>query len=479
METKNCYLSEMHLFKTDDAHFVFQPLTLRLYEVDKDTYGILNDYKEKYGLDKPFICEDEDLITAGIIYHADEPIGDPMQNRFEKAKEEAESDSSRTEKLTPVVSTVLQIANDCNLNCIYCYGDGGSYGRQRELMTLDTAKKAIDLMVENSGDAKKLVVIFFGGEPLINFEVVKGALEYCKNLETTTSKKFQYSMTTNGTILNDEIFDFIKDNKVSVMISMDGGAEIQNKHRCYCDGRGSFEDIKKNIERFKEARGGHLTARATVCSTDIRFKKIKDDLLALGFTNAVTSMVDTSEDSPLFVGGEKNTAAILEQYQILADDFVECVMNGKRGGNNLIANTLDRLYFKKMKIRSCNAGGGGIAVGTDGNIYPCHRFMGMPEYIIGNLTDGIDEEKRGSYQEATIYNKEGCRDCWVRYLCSGGCGHTCAVHGGDVFHAPDCYCDIYRGLHEIILHAYWKLKEWDDDIFRKTLEKSDKQVNTL
>ena len=147
--------------------------------------------------------------------------------------------------------------------------------------------------------------------------------------------------------------------------------------------------------------------------------------------------------------------------------------------NNLFAEMMERLYFKRIKVRGCNAGNGGIAVGTNGNIYPCHRFMGMPEYIIGTLENGIDEKARGSYRSATVYNKEECKTCWARYLCCGSCAHTSAVHGGDVFHAPTCYCDIYKGLYEKMLYTYWKLKEWDDDVFRKRLEKTDKTVHTV
>ena len=189
-------------------------------------------------------------------------------------------------------------------------------------------------------------------------------------------------------------------------------------------------------------------------------------------------MVDTNEDSPLFIGGE-HTCKVLEQYQILADDYVDAVINNRGGLNILFSATLDNLYFKRMKVRSCAAGNNGIAVGTDGNIYPCHRFMGMPEYVIGDILNGLDEQTRRSYRQATIYNKEECKFCWARYLCSGGCAHTSAVHAGDVFHAPTCYCDIYKGLYEIVLYTYWRLKEWDEDIFKNRLEKSEKQINTL
>ena len=473
MNTTNYYLSEIHLFQSEGTHFAFLPRNLQLFELDQGTYLQIQKIHDEYDIHSPIQTKDDDLLAAGIIYEATEPREDPLKVIYEaQAKENADNMPN-----IPINNVVLQIANDCNLNCIYCYGDGGSYGRERELMTFETAKKAIDLMVSNSEGLTELSVVFFGGEPLINFEVVKQTFEYCKSLEENIGKKFVFSMTTNGTILTDEIYHFIKDNKISVMISVDGGKELQDKHRCYCDGRGSFDDVKKNIERFKEARGGFLTARATVCRTDFRFKKIRDDLLDMGFTNAVTSIVDTAENSPLFIGGAY-TDQVLEQYQILADDYVAAFKEGRKNPNILFANILDKLYFKKLKIRSCSAGSGGLAVGTDGNIYPCHRFMGMPEYIVGTLEDGIDEHARGNYRNANIFTKEECKTCWARYLCNGGCTHTSAAHG-DIYHAPICYCDIYKGLNEILLNTYWKLKTWDDDFFRKMLEKEDKKVNTL
>lgn len=470
---KKCYMAELHLFKKRGKYFVFIPYNLRLFEVDQDTYNDLAEMFAKYGTKTPVMSDDEQYIEAGILYEAEESMGDPVQTRCE-ADELAMSEEKES---VPIHDVVLQIANDCNLNCIYCYGDGGSYGRERELMTLETAKKAIDVMVENCGDAETLSVVFFGGEPLINFEVVKATWEYCQEIAEKTGKKFRYSMTTNGTILTDEIYHFIKDNKVSVLISIDGGKDIQDQHRCYCDGRGSFEEVQKNIERFKEARGGYLTARATVCSTDIRFLKIRNDLLAMGFTNAITSMVDTSEDSPLFIGGEY-TDRVLEQYELLADDFIEAVKRGDKGLNNLFAEAIDRLYYKRIKIRGCSAGGTSLAVGTDGNLYPCHRFMGMPEYIVGTLETGVDQEAQAKYREATVYRKEGCKTCWARYLCCGGCSHTSANHG-DIFKAPECYCDIYKGLYELVLYCYWSLKDWDENALRNWLDKADKTVHTV
>jgi len=466
------FLTELHLFKSGETCFAFLPRNLQLFEVDEDTYSKLakltSEAENNFGA---IDCKDEDLISAGFIYEGEKPQEDPIKEGYYKAVEKQEDDGK-----IHITNTVLQIANDCNLNCIYCYGDGGSYGRERELMSFETAKKAIDFTVDNSEGVNNILIIFFGGEPLINFDVVKKTFDYCKSIESDKGKKFSFSMTTNGTILTDEIYRFIKDNRISVMISVDGGREIQDKHRCYCDGRGSFDDVKKNIEKFKEARGGYLTARATVCRTDFRFKNIKDDLLAMGFTNAITSMVDTSEDSDLFIGGEY-TNEVLEQYRILADDYVSSVKKGEKNLNHLFTNYLNALYFKKMKIRGCNAGESGIAVGTNGKIYPCHRFMGMDDNVIGTIDDGIDIPRRNEYRKANVLTKEECKDCWARYLCSGACSHTSVSHTGSVFHAPTCYCDIYKGVIELVLYVYWELKKWDDDVFRKMMNDEEKTIN--
>lgn len=471
-KNKKHFLTELHLFRSDETCFVFLPRNLQLFEVDEDTYGKLEGLASEAENSSGVIdCKDEDLISAGFIYEGEEPQEDPIKEGYYKAIEKQEDDGK-----IHITNTVLQIANDCNLNCIYCYGDGGSYGRERELMSFETAKKAIDFTVDNSEGVDNILIVFFGGEPLINFNVVKKTFDYCKSLESEKGKKFSFSMTTNGTILTDEIYSFIKDNKINVMISVDGGREIQDKHRCYCDGRGSFDDVKMNVERFKEARGGHLTARATVCRTDFRFKKIKDDLLNMGFTNAITSMVDTSEDSDLFIGGEY-TNEVLKEYRILADDYILSVKNGDKNLNHLFTSYLDSLYFKKVKIRGCNAGGSGIAVGTNGKIYPCHRFMGMEDNVIGTLDGGIDISKQREYWKANVITKEECAGCWARYVCSGACSHTSVVHTGSVFHAPACYCDIYKGIIELVLHIYWELKKWDDNVFGRMMEKEERKTN--
>lgn len=465
--------NECHFFAKDDKYFIFVVSNLRLYEVDKDSYEKIYDIYNNvidadWDNDKEFEVE---LLEAEIL----------------KSEKDADK-TSQADESKPMINTdnyklnmsniVLQVANDCNLNCKYCYGAGGTYNRVRELMTFETAKKAIDYFVANSGERKELFVIFFGGEPLMNFDLIKQVIHYCEALERSIEKKFKYSMTTNGTIFNDEIAEYIKKYNISVMMSMDGPKEIQDTYRCFADGRGSFDIIKNNIEKFKALRGGHLTVRSTICGPNIDMSSIKKSLLNLGFTNVVMSLVDADDQSPLVIEKEQKEE-LISQYKQLAREFIDDIKAGKAPNNAFFLEELKKLYFKQTTIRACSAGLHGFAIGSDGNIYPCHRFMGMNDFIVGNLTDGINTETVLSYTRANVEEKEDCRHCWVRYLCGGACMNTCVTRGGGIMETPKNLCEIYQDLYEIILMIYADLKEWNDTYFREYLEGAKEKTKTL
>lgn len=465
--------NECHFFIKEGKYFIFVVSNLRLYELDKDSYEkIYGIYNNTIDVDWDSESEFEaELIEAEIL----------------KSKEAIDEENQEYEE-KPVINTdnyklnmsniVLQVANDCNLNCKYCYGAGGTYNRVRELMTFETAKKSIDYFLANSGERKELYIVFFGGEPLLNFALIKQVIHYCESLEEKIDKKFRYSMTTNGTILNDEIADYIKKYNITVMISMDGPKEIQDAYRCYENGCGSYEVIEKNIERFKELRGGHLTVRSTICGPNIQMSDIRKSLLKAGFTNVLMSLVDIDEKSPLAINKDQKED-LLRQYEILAKDFVEDIKNYKVPNNRLFLDVLEKLYYKHLTIRSCSAGLYGFAIGSDGNIYPCQRFMGMEDYIIGNLDDGIDVDKILSYSHANVEEKKDCQQCWIRYLCGGACMNMCVTRGGGIMETPYDTCEIYRALYETILMIYYELKEWDDNYFSNYLEKDKNKLNPI
>ena len=465
---------QCHFFSYDGDEFLFNADLLRLYKVDALKDKIMTLYN-KHGYENPFVPHGDDeiwdeLIEADIVYDC-QKASEPQKNK------EHEKTDIKPQKHV-LTNVVLQIANDCNLHCKYCYGDGGSYGRQRELMTFETAKKGIDYLLSHSGNLKEILITFFGGEPLLNFELIKEVIAYCSEQEKISGKKFRYCMTTNGTIVNDEILEYIKKYKISTMLSMDGGKEIQDCYRCYENGTGSFEIIKDNIEKFKEARGGYLSARATVCKPNMNLVEIRNDLLNLGFTNVIMSNVDTRKDSPLYIGKEEREEYI-KNFKKLADVLIKEAKNGKGLKNIFISETLKSLYFKVIRIKSCSAGISGFAIGSDGNIYPCHRFMGMPDYVVGNVDKGIDFSFIELYSHANVNEKEACKTCWAKYICGGGCLHTCVAQGGSPMDVPECYCDTYRDMYEVVLYIYYVLKTWDENYFRNLLEKSVETSTTL
>lgn len=462
-------LNQWHLFSIDKNYFVYVSKNLRLYKVDKGIFCKLQLMQEQYGYDKEFQYKKsrfiDELIDEQLVEESKENNTkvDFLNNNLVSSQKNNGNINSK------MVNVTLQIANDCNLNCIYCYGQGGSYGRNRELMPYITAKKAVDLLVNESGDAKELLIVFFGGEPLLNFSVIKQVVQYCDDLREKINKSFSFSITTNGTIMDDEIYSFIKNNKISVMLSMDGGKELQDYYRCYENGKGSFEQVSKNIEKFKSARNGQLSVRATVCKPNLNFLKINTDLHRLGFTNVNMSIVDIDSESPLFVG-EKEKNVLIKNLIDLSNYHIKEIKSGKEQSIRQFDDILRNLYHKKIKIRSCNAGNNGFAVASNGGIYPCHRFMGMEDYLVGNIDQGIDQSITRSFEYANVLYKEDCINCWARFLCGGGCIHTCVSQENNIMKAPKCYCDIYRSQFEVILYLYSKLKEWDEDFFRKIFE---------
>lgn len=487
---KKYKLNLAHLFKYKGKNYLYVTNNSRAYQCDDSTYSYLLQLYSKHQIGQEIFINDEkdilpELIDSGVISDLRDyskttnylPNQDPLpphKNIFEE--------TYTSKKHVKVSNIVLELANDCNLNCVYCYGAGGGYGRKRELMSEHTALKAIRFLFENCEDVKQPHVTFFGGEPLLNFQVLKKVVEYCHTLERNTDKRFTFSITTNGTICNDEIEAFFISNKIHTMISIDGPQTIQDELRPSNDKKSSFEKIIKNIPRFKKANGGHLTARATICYPYINFVEIKESLLELGFTEVQMSLVDIHRDSPLFLGSFDNkhyNKELYKEYQELAEDYISSVKSCGKSNNRLFNSYIQDLYFKNMRSTACGAGIRGFAIGTDELIYPCHRYMGMQEYAVGTLTSGIDYAKTIVFRHSNVFEKEECKKCWAKFMCGGGCSHICVNQEKDIKKAPAAYCETYRKVYELAIYIYTELKQWDDDVFRKAFERREANTTIL
>ncbi len=477
---KNYRLYQWHLFNARGMYFVFVSDKLNLYQVDKDTFKELEQMKNNQGHQNFFEQNGDELLNELVKEGMVACIEEEQANNSSK-KNQQESISAEVLgncEEPQLTNIVLELANDCNLNCKYCYGDGGSYGRERGLMTYETAIQGIEFFLEKSGDLKDLLVTFFGGEPLMNFKVLKEITEYCKKRGQETNKTFWFSMTTNGTILNEEILNHIKEKNISVMISMDGPQCVHDNYRCFVNGEGSYQKILPNMKRLLDIKNGKLSVRSTICKPNMDLSYISNSLLGLGFTTVNLCNVDTDESSDLFIGKEQ-IAELSENYWRLSDDYVEKVKAQKPFGNAVIDSMLRDLYFKQTRLNACNAGVTGIAIDTKGSIYPCHRFMGEKEFLMGDVYSGITTEISNQFMESSILTKASCSECWARLLCKGACSHTCYKQTGMINKAPECYCELYKGMFEIILYIYWELKNWDDDIFRKRLERVSEAASTI
>ncbi len=482
----NYILNASHLFCYETSFFAFIVGNLRVYECDRASYNFLKDLTDTFKEGDILHFDDdsivEPLLESGLISQSEEELN--VSEDVIKADKKGilyhsnstYDDEQNVKNNVLITNIVLELSNDCNLNCIYCYGDGGSYGRKKELMSVETAKKSVDLLFNNCGSLKEIHITFFGGEPLLNFSVLKETVAYCHELEAKSDKHFKFSMTTNGTICNDEIEQFCIENKVHVMLSIDGSKCIQDKQRPSCDGQSSFDKIIPNIERFKKINRGHLTARSTVCNPNYDFVGTKNSLLSLGFTEVQMTLVDTNKASPLYVGSKSKNECnelLVKGYEQLAFDYVEAVKREGKSKNKLFDSIIRNLYFKNIRSTACGAGLRGFAIGTDEKIYPCHRYMGMDDYVVGTLETGIDYDATLLYRHSSVFEKEDCKDCWAKFLCGGGCSHTSVTQENDVRKAPQLYCETYRKLYELAIFAYSELKKWNSNVFKNMLERED------
>lgn len=354
----------------------------------------------------------------------------------------------------------LNIAHDCNLRCEYCFASTGDYHGGRKLMPLEVAKKAIDFLIENSGNRNKLEIDFFGGEPLLNFDVVKASVEYGKSIEGKYSKHIGFTLTTNATLLNEEIMDYLNENMDNVVLSIDGRKNINDRMRKTVNGKGTYDIIMPKIKEFVGKRGGKSHyIRGTFTKNNIDFG---NDVLALadeGFKEISIEPV-IAEREKKYALSEDDLQLVMEEYENLARSIIEYDKQGKkfRFYHYMIDLNGGPCIYKR--ISACGSGVEYFAVTPDGDLYPCHQFVGREGYLMGNVYEGIkNNELRDKFLENTVYNKPKCMDCWAKFYCSGGCQANADAFNGDLKKPYDLECKLQQKRIEcaIMLKAYYSI----------------------
>jgi uncharacterized protein len=356
----------------------------------------------------------------------------------------------------------LNIAHDCNIRCGYCFASTGDYHGGRKLMSLEVAKGAIDFLLETSGSRKRLEVDFFGGEPLMNFDVIKETVKYGREKEVQYNKRIGFTITTNGTLLNEEAAEFFNENMDNVVVSIDGRKTVNDKMRKFTDGRGTFDEILPKIKDFVNARGDKsYYIRGTFTANNLDFSEDVIFLADQGFKEISIEPV-VAEESKAYALKEEHLPFIYEQYEKLSEKYIQYQDQGKGFRYYHFLMDLDGGPCVYKRVSSCGSGVEYFAVTPDGELYPCHQFVGQEEYLMGNIKDGVtNKQLQREFDKNTVYHKEKCTDCWAKFYCSGGCQANAASFNGDLKKPYDLECKLQQKRIEcaIMLKAHEAFKQ--------------------
>ena len=346
---------------------------------------------------------------------------------------------------TVVKALCLHVAHTCNLDCEYCFASQGKYHGERALMSFEVGKRALDFLVENSGDRHNLEVDFFGGEPLMNWQVVKDLVAYARSIEQQHDKCFRFTLTTNGMLVDDDVIEFSNSEMDNVVMSLDGRKEINDHFRKTAGGVGSFDIIVPKFVRFAKARGEKdYYIRGTFTHNNPDFMKDIEVMLDLGFDRLSMEPVVCPPDSP-YALTEEDKKIVCRQYELLAEKMIE----RRRAGTPFVFYhyMLDIEHGPCIykRLSGCGSGTEYMAVTPTGELYPCHQFVGDKDYLMGDVFNGVTNTAvRDKFKRCNVYSKPECADCWARLYCSGGCAANSYHATGDINGIYSYGCDLFK-----------------------------------
>ena len=350
-----------------------------------------------------------------------------------------------TERETVVKALCLHIAHDCNLACKYCFAGEGEYHGRRALMSLEVGRKALDFLVENSGNRVNLEVDFFGGEPLMNWQVVKELVAYGRSLEEPHHKKFRFTLTTNGVLLTDEVMDFVNKEMSNLVLSIDGRKEIHDLMRPHRGGQGSYDEILPKYKKAAESRNQmNYYVRGTYTRNNTDFSEDVIHLADQGFEQISVEPVvaDKNEDYALRM---EDVPKLLSEYDRLAQEYIRRKRDGKGFQFFHFMIDLEGGPCVAKRLSGCGSGTEYLAVTPWGDLYPCHQFVGQEEFLMGNVEDGIvRKDIQDKFKACNVYSKKECRDCFAKFYCSGGCAANAWHESGDVNGSYELGCELQR-----------------------------------
>ena len=434
----------IHKYKMNGLNIVLDINSGAVHIVDDVVYDMLDYYNEM--TIEEAMAKLGDKYSAEEIKTAAEEIIELEKNDLLFSKDVYEEVVPKLEKRAPVVKALcLHIAHDCNLKCKYCFAEEGEYHGKRSLMSYEVGKKAIDFVIEKSGNRKNLEIDFFGGEPLMNFEVVKQIVAYARSIEEEKGKKFRFTITTNGILLDDEIQEYVNANMHNVVLSIDGRKEINDIMRITANQKGSYDLIVPKFKKLAESRNQtDYYVRGTFTRNNLDFSKDVLHLADLGFKQISVEPVVADEKESYSIR-EEDLPQIYEEYEKLAIEMLERKKKGESFNffHFMIDLTGGPCIYKRLV--GCGSGTEYLAVTPEGDLYPCHQFVGMEEFKLGDVDNGITAENTvKSFENCNVYTKPDCKKCWAKFYCSGGCTANSYNTHGDLITAYEIGCKLQK-----------------------------------
>ncbi len=366
--------------------------------------------------------------------------------------------SDFSNRQTVVKALCLHIAHDCNLKCEYCFAEEGEYHGARSLMSLEVGKQAIDFLIANSGNRRNLEVDFFGGEPLMNFEVVKEIVYYAKSLEEANNKTFRFTITTNGVLLNDDNMAFINEHMYNVVLSCDGREEVHDFMRPTANKKGSYALVMPKFKELIKRRGDKsYYIRGTFTHHNLDFSKDVFHMADEGFDQISVEPVVAPLEMAYAIQKE-DIEPVLKEYETLAKGMLQKREDGENFNFFHFMIDLSGGPCVAKRLTGCGAGFEYLAVEPHGDLYPCHQFVGMDEFKMGTVFDGVDNlEKQKEFKACNVYAKDDCKACWAKFYCSGGCSANAFNYNGSISSVYEMGCDLERKRVECAI--FLKAKE--------------------
>ena len=435
----------IHRYKNNGYNIVLDVNSGSVHVVDEIVYdmvGLLDEGKSE-----------EEILTALKDRYQEEDIKTALEECAVLKKEQMlftedvyeKAIDSFKDRPTVVKALCLHIAHDCNLACRYCFAEEGEYHGRRAMMSYEVGKQALDFLIANSGNRKNLEVDFFGGEPLMNWKVVKDLVAYGRSQEKIHNKHFRFTLTTNGVLLNDEIMEFANKEMDNVVLSIDGRREVHDFMRPFRKGAGSYDLVVPKFQKFADSRGQKkYYARGTFTRHNLDFSKDVLHLADLGFEQISVEPVVADEKEEYALQWE-DVPKICEEYDKLAKEIIKREKEGS--GFNFFHFMIDLTggpcVYKRLS--GCGSGTEYLAVTPWGDLYPCHQFVGEEKFLMGNVWDGVQKpEIRDAFKECNVYAKEKCRECFARFYCSGGCAANSYNFHGSINDVYDLGCELQR-----------------------------------